>query len=697
MLKVPVSNISDNGFICFGDKIGGRSRSLIAAVQNAIMVFWGASFNTDYIYNYHDYQKMKIPVLNSYFEWQYMSRINPLFIYNADWIKMDYNIGQRIKETKEYRQIPSKRAMDFNELSQIFYNTVESDIEVKSFKKAKKSTPLYFDIAQGAYLSKYTTPVNVGDSFITKNGKTAFIDSFAGFSDGSKVQYVQLDIEGKIYLLKLHEKACHYISTKILEQKRVSTITLPNGTVVKPEDILIVKQNSTNSYFRVEYIRKSRGSDDNEVYELKMGNSYFLSSSLDGTIFNVDSPVIDGIEMKKDKQYIIVYDQSYNGCKTVGGRVTYNGLDVSSSGNIHVNFKNANPRFRKASKTIELSKTPAGKVVYEIDSVKRFNSIFRVGRQIMYVSTSKDQCMEEVAWATPDGILITEGFATCTTINGKAFLKMLINDDTFFVEGVDFDIDFKIGEKVVCANWQNPLDVLTVKTIQGFKVCEKNYGSLYFILADKQGNITEQEYVDGRSGVIHTGKIRKVTNKIGKLKTGTKITAKTAGIQNFPKKDVNIIVAFIIDTEGEPLVLCSNGCTLWLTDVINYFDKTTMKSKKWDTMPHVPLDLSKIKYQAGDIINGTKEYKTTYGYVLIDPSPTRALRAMPLEFLVKSPEAYCLDKYMARECRLDCIPAPRVPTSKIEEVGVLKGTLNFHSYDVIENHLQTKYLNQRRS
>jgi len=132
--------------------------------------------------------------------------------------------------------------------------------------------------------------------------------------------------------------------------------------------------------------------------------------------------------------------------------------------------------------------------------------------------------------------------------------------------------------------------------------------------------------------------------------------------------------------------------------MVEHFKRTTLKAKKWPTMEHAPLDLSKIKFQAGDIVNGMKEYKTNHGYLLHGPSSTRALRALPMEYLTGYPESYTLDRYMIRDCRLDCIPAPRVTPSKIEDVGILRGLMNIHSYDVYETpNLKMRFLNQRRS
>jgi len=691
LLKIPMCNISDGGFVCFGSAINNRAQSFNAAIQHAIMVWWSATFNSDYTYNYNAYRD--VPVLNSYLEWQYMSQANPMFIYTADWIKTEYSLGQRIQYTKESHNLRGKKSMGYKELADFFYQAQDTGIEVKASKRSKLTHKLFYDIAQGTYLDERTN-VTVGDSFETAKGKMAFIDSFVGFPDGSDVKYIQIDIEGRISLMQLTPKSRRWLSKKITEQRRVDEATLPNGTVVKPDTILILKLGSNESYHKTEYIRKSRGFDGEEILEVKLGNSYYLTSNLDATEFKIDEPEIDGIKLNKKDQYIIIGDSSHPGAKTNGYRMRFHSIDVSGRGQIIARFMNCHPELQGHDRRLELSRGAPKRQVYHLDEVKRLEGKFRVGRKLFFIPGRNSEPKPEVTWGI-NGILTWDGNYSLKTLKG-GYTKELIDGDRFFIEGADFDTEFVIGDKVVVANWENPLEVLTVKMLQGFKYNEER-GDIYFILIDKEGNLSETLYVDGYHGIIKTGKVRKVTNKIGRLSAGTKIVATTAGIPCFPKKDVNIIVAFITDTGGEPLVLCSNGCTLWFNDVMENFKKITLKSKQWPKLDHAPLDLSKIKFQAGDIINGLKDYKNNYGYLLYGPSTTRALRAMPLEYFGGYPESYSLDRYMTRECRLDCIPAPRVSPAKIEQVGILRGMLNLHSFDVFENALSTRYLNQRRA
>jgi len=692
LLKIPMCNISDSGFVCFGDAICKRCKSLTATVQHAIMVWWSATFNTDYTYNYRSYRD--VPILNSYLEWQYMSQENPMFIYNADWLKIEHTIGERIKHIKKSFSLKNKKTMGYKQLTDVFCRPYDTGLEMKVSKRSKRTSKLFFDIAQGMYLDDQTN-MNVGDSFKTKSGKIAFISSFVGFPDGSNIKYIQIAINDKLSMMKLTKNCYKFLIKQITKQRRVSQITLANKTIVTPGKILVVTQGDQKSYKKVDYIRKSRGMDNTDIVEVKLGNDYYLSSNLDAIEFKLDKPELNGVVLNKNEQYIIITEHGYDGGMTSGHIMKFDSIIVDNQ-KIVAKFRNNNSKLKGRYKTLELSNNPDRKNIYKIDKVKPISGAFRVGRRLFTLPglNYKDDLKEIGAWGV-NGILIYENYYTLSKLKGS-YTKSLIKDNRFFVEGADFDTEFYIGDKVVVANWENPLDVLTVKMIKGFKYNEA-CGDIHFILSDKEGNISESKYIDGRYGIINTGKIRKVTNKIDELLAGTKIISEVAGISCFPKKDVNIIVAFIIDTGREPLVLCSNGCTLWYNDVIEKFKKIPLKSKQWETLNHVPLDLSKIKFQAGDIVNGTRDFKDSYGYLLYNPSTTRALRALRIQNLHSYNESYVLDQCMTKECKLDCIPAPRIIPAKIAETGILKGFLNLHSYDVFENHMPNSYLNQRRT
>ena len=261
---------------------------------------------------------------------------------------------------------------------------------------------------------------------------------------------------------------------------------------------------------------------------------------------------------------------------------------------------------------------------------------------------------------------------------GGSDIKKLIKKETMFQVDNHFGlIEFNIGDLVVIANWKDPLSVLNIKRIEGFKVEDKEkMTELSFILVDKSGTLSTEAFVSNE--VIRTGYIRKITTKFEDLSSGTKIVATKGTISNFPKKDTNIVIGIITDGPN-PLVLCSNGCTLWYQDVIDNFKLIQMDSDEWKEKDHVQLDPKKIKFQAGDIvIPSYADSVREQGYLMVQIHSSRSLKYHPLSYYTTSMESFHADKSFQDECILDCIPNPRIGKAKQDKDGYVPANTNFH-------------------
>jgi len=239
--------------------------------------------------------------------------------------------------------------------------------------------------------------------------------------------------------------------------------------------------------------------------------------------------------------------------------------------------------------------------------------------------------------------------------------------------------------------------MLSIKIIQGFKFNEER-GDIHFILADKEGILHQIKYVDGPTGSIFTGKIRHITNVYGNLTAGMKIQAQETGILHFLKKDTHIIIGFITDTGGsDPLVLCSNCCTLWYSDVINKFKKISMTNKKWATISHAPIDIAKIKFQPGDIIVGENEYQTDAGCIVFKINGNHKLNILDLKYYTRIPRYTLLDKYTAVNYKFDYILNPRISQRIQNEIGTKRGWTNCHGHTYTCNSSIFEFINDERS
>ncbi len=689
LLKTPLTNTSNNQRVCFGEPNRFTAHSLTQAINNVIMVWWSATFNTDYTYNYEAYQKTDSEFGN-YLRWEYLSRQNPLFIYDAKWLRMDKNIGQMLDRMKEEDHIIGKRSMTYKAAAQTIFDPAPTGKEIKPTKRAKRKVELFHDIANGLYVGEYF--LNIGDPFTNSRGEYLFIESFIGFQDGGQVKYIMVDKAGKKIMMKLTRKVKNYIavSNKALRYSH-ETVLPSNNLKIKTGDILVfTNRDGSEHYGAVDFIRAGR---DGRI-EIKVGKDYYIAENIEAKIFELEDPEVYGIKLVKDERYIYIRDARGSSPLSAGSLVTYDKYRIKGATQIDLQFRNQAEKLRGMTHHLPLNPSaskPTRRVskitqrLFREGDMRTFSGLFRVGKKMYYLSngdSGRSENKENLVWEYPDmGVIYESGYSLRNP--QKGMVANLIQDNTFRLPGFLLDLEFSVGDKVVSAEWNNPHEILRVKEIAGFSIVERKTQSsedLYFILSDKNGNLSKIRYIYGYRGICHIGRVRKITNKWGRVAAGTKIIAQQAGYAGFPKKAVNIIIGFIYDTGGdEPLVLCSNGQTLWFNDMMKDFKRVTMKSQQWAKLKHAPIDLSKIKPQAGDLINGSRDYKSTEGYLnTYVPGRYRALRAQVMEYYSGYPETCGMDSRFNREYIYECIPNPRLRPAQIDELGTLSGWPNFH-------------------
>lgn len=693
LLKIPMLNINSDQNVCMGDKIGGKRQSLYQATKNAIDVWWGSSFNFDYRENYGLYQQT--PIINNYLEWQYFSQENPMFIFSVDWFRYNLNMYQTIEKIKTDAAATTRKNLNYTDMVKIFNKPIETGTEEKPKFTSRKTYKLYYDIAQSVYLEDYII-LNVGDPVVMKNNEVAFIYSFIGFIAGGDIKYIQLEKNGHLFKMAFNDAFKKFMLHQIHQYRFTQSVKLKNGNVVKPGDILTMTIGKSKVYKKVDYIRRGRSSEDKEIFEIKTGAHYYLSDEVDATVFSMKNPTLYGIKVKKNTNYLFIKEPDVAAGLIPASQVKFEGIDVSQDGTLHAKFNNSGKGLTGEKHSFRMDvkrKMPLLLNMKEVRPLNTKSEIFRVGRQLYYLKNGNNRLNYGV-WAY-NGTVLHENYYSIYKPKPLQ-VKTLIKDDTFSVPGPDFDTEFSIGDKVIVANWHIPINVLNVKTIQGFKYDSSN-GNISFVLLDNGGTLSEEIYVIGSNGFIQTGYIRKVTNKFDKLSVGTKIIAKASGVCNFPKKDANIVVAILIDGPHEPLVLCSNGCTLWYSTIMKDFEIITMKSKKWKTLKHSPLDVSKIKFQSGDIINGRRDYRREGGYIIFDPSTTRFLKCLPITYYQGYPDYQTFDKYFSSDAVFESIPLPRLTVTQQTKCGVVKGWVDFHGGVIEDYHerSQLPFINER--
>jgi len=683
LLKAPFSNISDGGFICFGDKIYNKAKSIYSATIHAQNVWWGTIFNSDYTYNLEAYNKT--PGLCDYFTWQYLSHTNPLFIYNAKWLRIATKLGERLSYTRQGANLEDHRSSPYSILVSAFTKRAPTGEIKKPFKRARKQLPLYYDMAQGVFLTNRVC-AHVGDAFLyNKKKELAHIDNFIGFLDASEPHTIRINKNGKLIRMRMTEKVKSYIAKKVTQYTSRASIEI-NGKVIKKGEILIFKNTSGYEvYKKVKLIRQAVDG----LMELHVGVEYYLSDNLpEFEKYDPSSVKLYGREITKDDEYILLRDSGSKVPLYPGARVKYTGADIDRNDQLNFKFANTSSpnNYNIVSTNVQKSR------LIDPESVEEVKGIFRVGRSLYYNSKESSAPL----WKTPYGY-IKDSEATLQNPGFQEVKEQLLKDDELSIQSFDLDISFKIGDKVVVADWRNPLNMLSSKVIQGFKT-DDNDSSISLILQDKHEKLSSYIYI--QSNVVKVGTVRKISNIHKGIKVGTKIIAKEAGIPCFPKKDANIIIGFITDTGvDEPLVLCSNCCTLWFDDMMDKFERVTIRARKWKEIPHADIDLSKIKFQAGDLVEATGDYGNSHGYVLYCDDPkydSLQMKAHSLSYYIQHSEYFYLDRRLMKELKFDSIISPRIKSISTDRVKSSPCFPNFHgAYSIVSPHLSDFYFPQQ--
>lgn len=691
LLKTPMLNISDTQYVCFGGAISGKTPTLSSAVEKGIMVFWSAEFNQDYTYNYTAYKG--IAGVDTYLGWQGLSKINPMFIYNVDWIDIGFNLGIAIEEMKKQYSLNSKANMYYKTLSNIFTQPHDTGISEKPTPRSRKTVNLFYDVASGMFL-RSDFYVHVGDPFMIKKGKMiAYIDSLIGFYDSDAIRYMRIERgDGRLINFKLTRKFKEYLYEQTTKLRFEEEGMLKNDVKIKSGDILVLKNSQGNEMYRkVNHIRKTRDG----MHEAKLGNEFYILENTEGQILTLKKFKYGRMALKLGEKVIYLRNPNQIPFNTAS-LVSLEGVDPDRYGNLSLKFVNMHPNLKEQSYLLNINSTDRTKCLYKEEESRPLPPLFSVGRKLLIGKTNvSGGTVKNALWGTPSGIAYESEYLYIEMPTITDIQKHLMTKESFHVESFDLDITFNIGDKVVVADWENPVNMLTVKIIQGFKVQTDNH-SIYFILADKEGNVTEELYVYGPHGAIFKGRIRKIENQYGRVSAGTKIIANETGITYFPKKDTNIIVGFITDTGGEPLVLCSNCCTLWFTDMMEKFKRVTIKSKQWPKLKHASM-VTNMKYQAGDVIQGHKDYKSKMGWIVFKTNGRSSLKVLNLENYTSYVDYYILDNYIKSCTKLDCIPNPRLSPTKQTELGYASAWPNFHGLNTKCTNSTFKLLKEERS
>jgi hypothetical protein len=657
LFKVPLNNITRGDHVCWPNGFYAKRASVYSATMLGIKAWWSSVFNSDYSQNVNEY-KDKGEGLGNYLEWNYLTKLNPLFIYNAKWIRLR-KLEPTLKDMIISQGFTNLHELNFQTFQKLFTQPTPTGKLVKPHKRARKKKPLFYDICQSAFLSANII-VHVGDKFKYSRRRKRYghVESFMGIMGTGRPSHIAINVDNKIIKMKLTNKVKRYISRKVNYYRKATKITI-NGVEIRKGDLISFKGlNKKKLYKKVEYIQKTI---DGQI-EIKAKEFYLASNMEDVEIIDTQNVDIDGLHLEVGKQYIIVPESFRTALYQNASIGKFSGVNVDSYG-IYFEFEKVDHfgSYKVRPKT-------SNRNVFEMNEFPAIkDKTFFIGRKLLSLYTTEETVKEkDIAWQTPYGIMIDKHFGT--TASYWSDVKKLINNDTFSVKGVHSNIEFKVGDLVVTSDWETPLNMLSIKRITGFEI-DDNVRGMSFLLEDKHGEKSKHIYIQDTNS-IRTGTVRKVSTSIGKFEIGTKLISNTNDFPGFPEGSVNIVVAFITDTGiDEPLVLCSNCQTLWLNDIRGNFTKVKKTSQRWVSLQHLDFDVEDIKFQTGDIINGRDDYYNSYGYIVCCEDEYREPMAYLLQYVDRYPEHYDLDGYFRREMIFDGILNPRFPQEEMSNRG----------------------------
>ncbi len=585
MCKIPLMNINNNQAVCMGSfRKYVVIKNVTTAIGSIIKTFWENIFNQDYIYNVLAYND--IPFVCDYLTWQYYSKEDPMFIYNVEWIPYK-TVGFVIDRIKKDYESNSTDVSFHYLIDKVFYKPTQTPMT-----DSRTKTPIYDNVADSINIDRI--PIFVNDSFMLKN-RRYFVKSFMSPKPSSYITNIKLqDSDKNITVYKLTKAFKNKLRKSIMEERFIQSTTLSDGVIIKQGSIISSTNIHGNKvYNKIGYMRY--GLDGKIEVRIKSALTA-LEDMKDIKVIDMKKIKINGVEIEKNKTYNILFNYNYyyrNSSAPIKilKKLVLNDIDISSNGKILTKFKNPTTLKRSSINLEDLDKS----IVNE-KQFKTIPSICRLGTTMITNTSIKIH-------SNMTNYLFMENASPSTPEFNLAMSTILKDKEHLFIESFDMNLSFKVGDKVVVSDWLNPREMLKVKTIMGFET--KDDRILNVLLEDQHGNKSEHTYLKKTLSnfTVNVGTLRHIEKEYNGITSGTKIKTNKTRISNFPMKDTNIIIGFLTDTGGDiPLVLCSNGTTLWADDLIENFNLTTMNNKKWKSLKHVPIiDQRYFKFQPGDM------------------------------------------------------------------------------------------------
>jgi len=590
-------NIPSEQNMCLGaDKMGDAPVSnLIEACERTLYRFWSNAFNADYINNTQQYAEVQY--VCDYLTWSCFTAVDPMFVFDVKWIPYDKNVASVMSDMAS-----AESYVSFDKIVSLFSST--SPVEEPGSTRVD-------NICESVIVADME--LTVGDEVVYE-GVPHYIVSFRGQPGYEADEILLEDENGKESVIPLTDNSPVIKGWKeLFSDGNLSSFEV-NGKEVKLKDIIKISFPS-QSYRQVLAIRTAR---DGKI-EAKLGRAFYLLENIDFEVMNFDEIVIQGRTLEKDKVYYLTtgITRQYPGNEME--KLTFNEITTNSSGNLIASFR----RQGGSSKGVSLDDFS-----YKIldDENSHSESTVRINARLFSTDDEGEiRVIPEVGCFSShpsSTIWQTEALrAKQDILKGSNIWDVTQEKDEFddlvevahvvgtiesiSIPSFDLNIEFSVGDDILIADWTDVDTMLEIWKIKEFRL-DEDRDVLYVHAISDSGKERDFPYIFFDSGKVNIGLMRKVSRSFSGVPAGTLIKANQAKVQNFPKKDIVEIVAFITDTGRDiPLIYCSNLCTIWATEEsLSRFDAFAINSPAWkkNKTKVAGADPNKIKIQSGDLL-----------------------------------------------------------------------------------------------
>lgn len=583
LFKAPLYNIPDGQDICLGGV--QNFESIYETVENIIETFWLNIYNYDYTNNIKAYENSEAFEVQDYLTWMYHTKQNPMFIYGVEWLEYRMNIGQLINRAENhYTGSNSRSSSSFDAIHNAVFSANADELHQDLFSKNTTLT-----------IRMDGNTVDIGDELLF-NDKTYYLYSIVTSDDGYSYDSIELeDAEGSIICVPFTDFEDGY---KTIFKPNVLKEAEVNGKILIPGTIISCNIGGYTFYKR---IKKLRIALDGKI-EALIESDHYLIENIDFDIIDISNIRIEGQLLGDDKTYYMVTNRNSYCPSYYLKTLKFDTVNINNNGSFMIKFRDHD----RDLVTLNLNNYENGsssKMFVNPEDLRE-KEVFAIFDKILvnYNSISKIKLIRNKGILYSRNNRMSHYKPNGSEIN-SVLNRILIEDGSrLSIPGALVDIEFKVGDPIVYADWAEPDNMLNISVIDKFEFVESE-DMLYVCSTTLNKKINYRiPFVNFHNFVVNIGIIRKVESSCGEWKSGDKIKANSPGITNFPKKDVNTIIAFINDGSTKyPLALCSNLCTLWMKeDIISKFNVIPYNTAIWKKVESTPYDVSKLKWQHGD-------------------------------------------------------------------------------------------------